>query len=64
MPEALGLEEETEEVLEHGEEEPVKPPEDQIPTKLVRVTVCIYAEPTYPHVNNAAFFDQAELIAK
>jgi septal ring-binding cell division protein DamX len=29
---------------------------------LGRVTLCFYAEPTYPHVNNAAFFDQAELI--
>lgn len=31
-------------------------------TSLGRVTVCFYAEPTFPHVNNAAFFDQAELI--
>ena len=29
---------------------------------LGRVTVCFYAEPAYPHINNAAFFDQAELI--
>lgn len=28
-----------------------------------RVTICFFAEPTYPDVNNAAFFDQAELIA-
>jgi hypothetical protein len=27
-----------------------------------RVTVCFFAEPAYPHVNNAAFFDVAELI--
>ncbi len=27
-----------------------------------KVTLCFFAEPTYPHVNNAAFFDQAELI--
>ncbi|MGC9521637.1 MAG: hypothetical protein ACP5HG_07110 [Anaerolineae bacterium] len=27
-----------------------------------RVTVCFFAEPTYPHVNNAAFFDLAELV--
>jgi len=27
-----------------------------------RVTVCLFAEPRYPDVNNAAFFDQAELI--
>ena len=26
------------------------------------VTLCFFAEPTYPHINNAAFFDQAELI--
>lgn len=26
------------------------------------VTVCLFAEPNYPDVNNAAFFDQAELI--
>jgi hypothetical protein len=29
---------------------------------LGRITVCFFAEPAYPHVNNAAFFDQAELI--
>ncbi len=29
---------------------------------LGRVTVCFFAEPAYPHINNAAFFDQAELI--
>ncbi len=29
-----------------------------------RVTVCIFAEPTYPDTNNAAFFDQAELIVR
>ncbi|MBN1262404.1 MAG: hypothetical protein JXB35_17120 [Anaerolineae bacterium] len=28
-----------------------------------RVTVCLYAEPLYPDTNNAAFFDQAVLIA-
>ncbi len=28
-----------------------------------RVTVCIFAEPNYPDVNNAAFFDQAVLVA-
>lgn len=27
-----------------------------------RATVCLYAEPRYPDVSNAAFFDQAELI--
>lgn len=27
-----------------------------------RVTLCFFAEPAYPHVNNAAFFDRAELI--
>lgn len=27
-----------------------------------RVTVCLYAEPLYPDVNNAAFFDQAVLV--
>lgn len=27
-----------------------------------RVTVCLFAEPRYPDVNNAAFFDQAELV--
>lgn len=31
--------------------------------KMGRVTICFFAEPTYAHVNNAAFFDQAELIA-
>ncbi len=29
---------------------------------LGHVTVCFYAEPAYPHINNAAFFDQAQLI--
>jgi len=29
---------------------------------LGRVTVCFFAEPTYPHINNAAFFDQATLV--
>jgi hypothetical protein len=29
---------------------------------LGRVTVCFFAEPAYPHVNNAAFFDMAEII--
>lgn len=29
-----------------------------------RVTVCIYAEPRYPDTNNAAFFDQAEIIVR
>jgi hypothetical protein len=28
-----------------------------------QVTICFYAEPKYPHINNAAFFDQAQLIA-
>ncbi len=28
-----------------------------------QVTVCLFAEPNYPDVNNAAFFDQAVLIA-
>ncbi len=27
-----------------------------------RITVCLFAEPNYPDVSNAAFFDQAELI--
>jgi hypothetical protein len=26
------------------------------------VTLCFFAEPTYAHINNAAFFDEAELI--
>jgi hypothetical protein len=26
-----------------------------------RVTLCFFAEPTYAHINNAAFFDRAEL---
>ncbi|MGC9467907.1 MAG: hypothetical protein ACP5HS_04910 [Anaerolineae bacterium] len=28
------------------------------------VTLCFFAEPVYPHVNNAAFFDQAQLVVK
>lgn len=30
--------------------------------RVGRVTLCFFAEPAYAHVNNAAFFDQAELI--
>ncbi|MGC9350304.1 MAG: hypothetical protein ACP5JG_19335 [Anaerolineae bacterium] len=29
-----------------------------------RVTLCFFAEPAYPHINNAAFFDQAELTVR
>jgi hypothetical protein len=38
--------------------------EETAPDKsaLGRVTVCFFAEPAYPHVNNAAFFDMAEII--
>ena len=36
--------------------------EDETSSNLSRMTVCFYAEPKYPHVNNAVFFDQAELI--
>ncbi|MDF1514447.1 MAG: hypothetical protein P1S60_11615 [Anaerolineae bacterium] len=36
--------------------------EDAPAAQLSRITVCFYAEPKHPHVNNAAFFDQAELI--
>ncbi len=36
--------------------------QDEAASDLSRITVCFYAEPKYPHVNNAAFFDQAELI--
>lgn len=35
-------------------------PEEE-PVMLGQVTVCFYAEPAYPHINNAAFFDQANL---
>jgi hypothetical protein len=35
---------------------------DDNASSLSRITVCFYAEPKYPHVNNAAFFDQAELV--
>lgn len=40
------------------------PVPEETPTEILgNVTVCFYAEPAYPHINNAAFFDQAELIA-
>ncbi|MBN1452643.1 MAG: hypothetical protein JW963_16620 [Anaerolineales bacterium] len=40
---------------------PVEPEEEaEMPGQ---VTICFYAEPAYPHINNAAFFDQAQLIA-
>jgi hypothetical protein len=47
---------------EHGEEAPV--PTEAPPPSLGRITVCFYAEPTYPHINNAAFFDKAVIILK
>ncbi len=50
-------EEEVEEELDLEEEEA-----EVEEVLLGRVTVCFYAEPAYPHVNNAAFFDMAELI--
>lgn len=34
----------------------------EVDTDLSRITLCFYAEPKYPHINNAAFFDQAELV--
>ena len=55
---AVVVEEATPE-LEHGEEESLA---QENKVQYGRVTVCIYAEPTYPHVNNAAFFDEAELV--
>jgi hypothetical protein len=36
--------------------------DDKEGSDLSRITVCFFAEPKFPHVNNAAFFDQAELI--
>lgn len=48
--------------VEHGEGTPTPQPEPE--PKLGRVTVCFYAEPTYPHINNAVFFDEAELVVK
>ena len=47
--------------LERETPEPVVPEEE---TEILgKVTICFYAEPAYPHINNAAFFDQAQLIA-
>lgn len=45
---------------DNAEESVDRPP----PPNLGRVTICFFAEPTYPHVNNAVFFDQAELIKR
>lgn len=48
-----------------GEEEgeaDEEPPPPQI--QYGKVTVCFFAEPVLPHVNNAAFFDQARLTVK
>ncbi len=52
--------------LPHGEEseEDMEDEEDGPPASQPRygkVTVCFFAEPVLPHVNNAAFFDQAKL---
>jgi hypothetical protein len=47
-------------------EEPLKitpTPTPEMPP-LGRVTICFFAESRSPHINNAAFFDQAELIAQ
>jgi len=44
------------------EEESTSSEEGASSEKLGRVTLCFFAEPAYAHVNNAAFFDQAELI--
>ncbi len=45
---------------EPGNEEEARAPEVQ----LGRVTVCFFAEPSYPHVNNAAFFDAAQITVR
>jgi hypothetical protein len=48
-------------------QEPEETPESEEASAdeaLGRVTLCFFAEPTYPHINNAAFFDQAELIVR
>ncbi|MGC9396974.1 MAG: hypothetical protein ACP5J4_19180 [Anaerolineae bacterium] len=46
------------------ERETLAPVEPEEETEILgQVTICFYAEPTYPHINNAAFFDQAQLIA-
>jgi hypothetical protein len=37
-------------------------PEPEI--QLGRVTVCFFAEPAYPHVSNAAFFDMARITVR
>lgn len=47
---------------EHGEGTPTA---TETPAPAVgRITVCFFAEPTYPHINNAAFFDEAEIILR
>jgi hypothetical protein len=46
--------------LERETPEPVAEEETEL---LGKVTICFYAEPAYPHINNAAFFDQAQLNA-
>jgi len=50
--------------VEHGEGTPTPQSEPEPTIKYGRVTVCFFAEPTYPHINNAAFFDVAELIVQ
>ncbi len=37
------------------------PEEDVTQAQVGRVTLCFFAEPTYAHVNNAAFFDRARI---
>jgi hypothetical protein len=52
--------------LTPGIEEPgSETPTPSSPTEVENpapVTLCFFAEPTYAHINNAAFFDEAELI--
>jgi hypothetical protein len=45
---------------DEGDEGETAPPE----VPLGRVTVCFFAEPIHPHINNAAFFDVARITVR
>jgi hypothetical protein len=59
LPDATEADEAEVEVEEEDNED-MEEREEEAPQG--RVTLCFFAEPVYPHVNNAAFFDQAKLI--
>ena len=60
IPQEASASPEASPTVDEGREDRDGTPAPQDP--IGRITLCFYAEPTYADVNNAAFFDQAELI--